>query len=437
MLLLDRGNKSLWKNWSGNEQCNPEIQSPTTVEEVQSLVLKARKLKRKIRPVGSGHSFSKLVPTNDIIIDMSEMSGIIEVDQGLKIAHVYGGTKLSDLNRELFKYDLALPNLGDVDVQTLAGATATGTHGTGAGLSIISEQIFEITYVNGKGELKTIDERDPELLSALKLNLGVMGVIISMKVKLINAYKLELKTKKERIDFLLKNFENLSRDNRHFEFFWFPYTEYAQVKISNITDRETSSSKALDFINDVVMENIIYGAIIKMCVWSKFYISFFSKIVTTFIGDTCKVNWSHLVFATPRINRFNEMEISIPSNEISAAMEIVKRIILKHGLLAIIPVEVRTVKADNILLSPANGRDSVYIAVHAPVGCEYKDCFDEIELELEQVGGRPHWGKINSTQYSNASSRFEGYEKFSNLREDQDPDKIFLNDWLSQVFRKY
>ena len=122
------------------------------------------------------------------------------------------------------------------------------------------------------------------------------------------------------------------------------------------------------------------------CVYGRdFLLKFFSKIVTSFIGENEKVNWSHLIFATPRINRFREMEIALDRSLIKPAIEIIEKIIKKHQLMAIIPVEVRTVKKDDLLISPAYGRESVYIAIHAPLGTIYKDCFKEIHHELETL----------------------------------------------------
>ena len=235
MLLLDQ-DKIKWQNWARNETCFSRYVKAKSIEDVQRTVKQARNFKLKIRPVGSSHSFSKLIPNDGIILNTSALSGVIEVDQDKKIAHVYSGTILGELNKELFSYGLALPNLGDVDVQSIAGAVATGTHGTGADLNIISNQVIEVTFVNGLGEVKTVTEAcDVDLLRALRVNLGTFGIVISFKLQLVDAFKLKLNTSRMKIDEIMRDFDKLSSKYRHLEFFWFPYTKYAQVKKMEIT----------------------------------------------------------------------------------------------------------------------------------------------------------------------------------------------------------
>ena len=434
-MLLLKQDKKKWQNWAKNETCFSHYVKAKSVEDIQKAVNNARELSLKIRPVGSSHSFSKLIPNDGIILDTSALSGVIEVDRSKKLAHVYSGTILGELNKELFLHGLALPNLGDVDVQSIAGAIATGTHGTGAELGIISNQVVEVTFVNGLGEVKTVTESsDENLLRALKVNLGAFGVVISLKLQLVDAFKLKLKTSKMEIDDIIKDFDKLSNKYRHFEFFWFPYTKYAQVKKMEITQAEIINNKALDFINDFVLENMVYGFLIKLCVWTRFFTKFFSEVVTSFIGENEKINWSHLIFATPRINRFREMEIALDRSLIKPAIKIIEKIIKKHQLMAIIPVEVRTVKKDDLLISPAYGRESVYIAIHAPLGTLYKECFNEIHQELEALGGRPHWGKVNNLDQRRLLEVYPKADEFIKLRQMEDPGRIFLNSYLENIF---
>ena len=158
----------------------------------------------------------------------------------------------------------------------IAGAIATGTHGTGTELGIISNQVVEVTFVNGLGEVKTVTESsDEDLLRALQVNLGAFGVVISLKLQLVDAFKLKLKTSRMEIDDIIKDFDKLSNKYRHFEFFWFPYTKYAQVKKMEITQAEIINNKILDFVNDFILENMVHGFLIKLCVWTRFFTKVF------------------------------------------------------------------------------------------------------------------------------------------------------------------
>ena len=96
------------------------------------------------------------------------------------------GTRLHQLPRLLAPYGLALPNMGDIDRQTIAGATSTGTHGTGLGFGGLATQIVAAKLVTGTGELLTVSETErPELLPAVRLGLGALGVLVEVTLQLV------------------------------------------------------------------------------------------------------------------------------------------------------------------------------------------------------------------------------------------------------------
>ena len=163
-------------------------------------------------------------------------------------------------------------------------------------------------------------------------------------------------------------------------------------------------------------------------------IIFFSNLCIKFISYSEKVDWSHLVYATPRWNKFYETEFSIPLEQIEPCLKKVREIILKHKQLSIIPVEVRTVRQDSILLSPAFNRDSAYIAIHTPKNAEYRECYEEIERYMYEIGGRPHWGKISSLSLERCNEIYPQFENFRRLRKENDPEGIFLNKWTKELF---
>lgn len=124
---------STWSNWSGNQQVRPaRVAMPASTDELSALLQDAAATGRGVKPVGSGHSFTSAAVADDIQVDMSGMSRIVAVDRAARLVTTQAGARLSALNETLSGYGLALPNLGDVDVQTISGAISTGTHGTGA-----------------------------------------------------------------------------------------------------------------------------------------------------------------------------------------------------------------------------------------------------------------------------------------------------------------
>lgn len=424
-----------WKNWSGNQTANPEeIRYPTSEQEVVDLVLQAKKRHKKIRVVGSGHSFSKLVPTNQILVSLDKMQGIIEADTDAQIAIVWGGTKLEALGKVLFEKGLAQENMGDINVQSIAGALSTGTHGTGAKWGTLSTQILELTLVNGRGEVVVINEDDPLLFGAARVSIGTLGIITRIKLKLEKAYKLHEITRKETLEDCLNNLDRYIQDNRNFEFFWFPHTDTVQTKFLNLTDKPPKLPAFGKKISDVVIEYHAFNTMSKVAKIFPRFTKTLSKLTAKGISNGNFINWSHDVYATARNVRFNEMEYNVPIEHFKTALLEIKEMISKEKINVHFPVECRFVKPDDIFISPAYQREAAYIAVHQFRGMPYEEYFCKSEAIFKKYNGRPHWGKLNFLEKEDFATLYPKWDDFCSVREKQDPDRIFLNDYLEQLF---
>ena len=118
------------RNWAGNQRCVPAaVHEPTSTDEVAAIVLQAAESGQRVKAIGGGHSFTDAAMTDGHLVSLDGMNRILEVD-GTDVT-VQAGIRLHELNAALFERGLALPNLGDIDKQSIAGATSTATHGTG------------------------------------------------------------------------------------------------------------------------------------------------------------------------------------------------------------------------------------------------------------------------------------------------------------------
>jgi L-gulonolactone oxidase len=137
------------------------------------------------------------------------------------------------------------------------------------------------------------------------------------------------------------------------------------------------------------------------------------------------------VFASPRLVRFEEMEYAIAREHAAAAVRAVKEILERHPVS--FPIELRFVKGDDALLSPAHGRDSAYLAVHVFEGMAYEPAFREVEALLSQLGGRPHWGKRSFLGAAELAPRYPRWDAFQAARAELDPHGRFANAWVRHV----
>ena len=422
-------------NWSGSVKSSPQsIEKPSSESEIISLIEKASTEGKTIRPVGSGHSFTPLVQTNDIIVSLDNWQGLISVDKENYTATAKSGTKIHQFSDLAFSHGLAQENLGDIDQQSIAGALSTGTHGTGISFGTLSTQLTEIKLINGKGEFIVCSEsNNREIFKAAQIGLGSLGIITEMSFRLVPAYKLKYVGQKENVFDVLQNFERHNAQNRNFEFYWFPYSEVAQTKYSNITDEPVDTDK-LSYFMDLLVENWLYEA---LCFPTRYFPSLsksVAKISSSLLSGSKKVNYSHKVYATPRTVRFNEMEISVPIQAFKEVKTEVIRTFQKRKFNVQFPTENRFVKQDDIWMSSAYGRDSAYIAFHVYRGKEYLEYFKTMCDICSHYEGRPHWGKMHQFDTSYLSKNIPKWDDFMKLRAEMDPKGVFLSPYMKKLF---
>jgi FAD-linked oxidoreductase len=424
--------RATWSNWSGSVTASPAaIRYPTSVSEIIAIVQECRERGCDMRVVGAGHSFTPLAWTDGVLISLDRYTGLEHVDPVMAQAIVRAGTQIKALGELLFTHGLAQANLGDIDMQSIAGAISTGTHGSGATLGSISTQVLGLTLVSAAGELIECSEtHNRDIFKAAQVSLGALGIITSVTLQLLPAYRLDYTWQRQTLDECLSNIEDYRRDNRNFEFFWLPYSDGTLTKRMNVTDAPAREKHALRQFNELVLENGVFWAFSELCRRFPAASPQVGALLSHLISGGRDVNYSHKIFATPRLLKFQEMEYSLPAVNLTAALRAIDACIRRNRFLVHFPIECRFVRADDIYLSPASGRDSAYLAVHMYKGMEYRAYFDATEAILRAYGGRPHWGKMHSLTARELRPLYPHWDDFKAVRRQLDPDGVFLNAYL-------
>lgn len=425
-----------WQNWSGSAGGTPkQILYPRTEAQIIDAVNEARENGGRLRVVGSGHSFMPLVPTPDTLISLDEFTGLEHIDTETQQATVRAGTKIKALGELLDRHGLAQINLGDIDVQSIAGAISTGTHGTGITLGSIATQVTALTLVTADGTaLHCSETEDREVFKAAQVSLGVLGVISRVTLQAMPAYRLAYTWRKAALSDLLRDLGRLREDNRHFEFFWIPYTDTALVKTMNPTDAPAEKPNTLRRFNEVFLENGALWLLSEVARLMPRSSRNIARLMGTLVSSGQDVTPSHRTFATVRAVKFQEMEYSIPANALAECLQEIDASIRQHRFKVHFPVECRYVAGDDIPLSPAFGRDSAFVAVHMYRGMDYAAYFAEMERILRGYDGRPHWGKLNTATAADFRAMYPRWDDFLAVRDRLDPDGLFLNDYTERVF---
>jgi FAD/FMN-containing dehydrogenase len=386
-----------WASWSGRVRCAPaRIETPRDEEEVIAAVRRAEAEGLVVRAAGAGHSHTPLVATEGLVLSLDALSGIESFDPGSLEATIGAGTRIHDLGEPLRRLGGALANQGDVDTQAVAGAVGTGTHGTGPALGSISTRVTALRFVGADGAVREWSrDRDDERLAAARVSLGLLGVVTAVRLRLVPPYRLHERVWRGVVEETLERLPELVRATRHFEFFWLPERDVAEMKSLDPTTAEP------DPLPDRKRE---------------------------------RIDWSDRIFPSIRDVRFNEMEYALPAAAGPECFRAVRERMRSRHADVRWPVEYRTLAADDVWLSPAHGRETVTISLHQDADLPCDDFFADVEAILREHGGRPHWGKFHSLRGAELAPLYPRWEDFRRVRRELDPAGRFLNEYLRGLF---
>ena len=424
-----------WKNWAGNQRATPKsVHFPSSENELVAIVRFAQAAKRRVKLVGSGHSFTAIAVADDILVDLRNYCEFLEVSADRTCVTVQSGMVLADLNERLHREGLAMPNLGDVTYQTIAGALSTSTHGTGQGRTGLAAQVVGFRLIDSGGNvLQCSEHENDEVFHVGRVGLGALGVLSTLTVRVVPAFQLSAVEQPMRVRDVLANIDQLVNDNDFFEFYWIPHTGWALTKRNNICDLPSDPPRRFaHWWNKIFMENLAFGALCYLGRMRPGLIPRLAKVLPS-SGRVEYVNASFKIFASKRLVRFYEMEYSINRESVVPALERVMKLVDDEGLLLNFPVEVRFTAPDDVSLSTSYGRPSAYIAVHVFKGMQYEPYFRAVEKIMMDYGGRPHWGKIHFQSAESLSSLYPEYQRFIEVRNRLDPEGVFTNDYLRRV----
>ena len=425
-----------WRNWTGDQVCVPAgFETPGSVADIGDAIRRAAAGGHRIRVAGSGHSFSDIALTDGIQLRLDRCKRVLDIDHSAGLVRVQAGITIRELNGLLARHGLALENLGDVHSQTIAGAVSTATHGTGARLRNISAQLAELTLVLADGSaLRCSELLDADTFRAARVSLGALGVIAEVTLRCVPAFTLRGADQPRPLEDTLARFEELALGNDHFELFVFPHAEVALTRTNNRVDaRPRPRGRISAYANDILLTNHAFALACMLGRRFPTAIPQINRIVTRLAGSGTRVDRSDRIFASPRLVRFTEMEYALPRAATPEAVRRVMTLIPERGFDVPFPIEVRTVAADHALLSPAAARDSGFVAVHMFEGMPWEPYFRAVEAIMEELGGRPHWGKRHFQTAATLRPRYPEWDRFQAVRARLDPDGRFANGFTDRV----
>lgn len=425
-----------WQNWGRSAEAHPaRIAHPASTAEVAGLVRNAVATGQRVKAVGASHSFTAIAATDGVLLRLDRMNAILDTDFVNNRVRVQAGISLHDLNPQLRSRGLALPNLGDVDPQSVAGAVSTGTHGTGGKLFGISKAVVAVQIVTATGDVLEIDEHHP-WFGAARVTLGALGIVTEVTLQCVPAFLLHAREEPMALPAVMSQLDSLVATNDHFEFYWFPHTEKALVKRNNRVADDVARQPVGRFrhwLDDELLSNTLFEGLNRAVRHAPSFIPRVNQVAGSVLSAREYIDDSHHVFVSSRKVRFRESEFAVPREALPHVLAELKAWFGAGHENISFPIEVRFTAADDVWMSTGHERDNCYVAVHQYWRSDYRRYFAAAQDIFTAHEGRPHWGKLHTLDADYFAKTYARFEDFVTVRNRLDPNRTFSNEYLDRV----
>ena len=413
-----------WQNWSGNQQADPrQLLYPASPEALADMLASST---GSVRCFGGSHSFSALVPTEDTLVSLEALAGVSRPDPTANIFQVRAGTRLAMASAEAWKLGLSLANEPDINLQSMAGAIATSTHGSGRQLTSLSGMVESLTLMDANGTTHEISADDGDLFRAAICSLGALGIVTDIRFRAQPAYRLRESSEVMDLDTALQRIDQDKDKYRNIEMFAFPRGGTAILK----------TMEEVDDAQDIFPEdnsNDLLETVCEVTRHAGWLVPGIQKLLRYFVDNNVKQGPAWRVYGNSRTVRFNEMEYTVPADQGVKVLREVCEAIDRDGTNVMFPIEYRYIAPDNSLIGMFSERPGASISVHQYYKQDYQSVFSLVEPILQKAAGRPHWGKLHTMQAAQLKDVYPHFETFRQIRRELDPQGRFLNAHLRQV----
>ena len=408
-------------NWAGNYVFRaPELRTPETIEQLQDLVGASR----RIRALGTRHSFNDLADSVGTLVSLVDREPEPRLDSQRMTVSVAAGTRYGVLASWLNVQGFALHNMGSLPHISVAGAVATGTHGSGNALGTLSTAVAGLQLVTGEGQLLEVGRSHPQF-DGMVVSLGALGIVTRVTLDIQPTFEV--------------------RQDVYVDLPW----HVALAEFEAITSSAYSVSLFTDWRGDTLqsawfktrlasgesgsMPAAMFGAPAAMT-----ETSLAEGENNTTVQGGIPGPWSERLphfrlDSTPSNGDELQTEYFVDRRQAPGALAAVRSLgesIAPHLLIT----ELRTTAADDLWLSPANGRPS--LAIHFTWKNEPEAVArltPQIQAVLAPFDARPHWGKCNTMTVADVARLYPKLPEFASLAERMDPQHRFRNAYLERV----
>ncbi len=409
-------------NWAGNLQYSTNnVYYPKTVEEVQEVVKRCN----KVKALGSKHSFNTIANSKDNFISLSDLNKVVSLDKANNTITIESGTRYGDFAPYLDQHGYALENLASLPHITVAGATATGTHGSGVTHGNLSSQVAAIEFVNAKGDVINLSKKDGDKFYGAIVNLGAVGIVTKATLNVIPTFKMkQVVYMNMPMSALKDHFADVESKGYSVSLF----TTWANKNINEVWVKSVAND------NDSPAPHELFGA--TLATKNMHPVQEQSAENTTDqmgVPGTWYERMPHFKMGfKPSTGKELQAEFFVPiehAYDAIMAVETLNEKITPHLFIT----EIRTIKADDLWMSPCYKQTSV--AIHFTFKQEtdaVMQLLPLIEQQLMPFNVKPHWAKLFTLDPKILQSRYQKLADFKQLVAEYDPEGKFRNDFLEK-----
>lgn len=457
--------KHLHHTWARTFSCVAAVYiQPESLAEIEKVALLAHKLRKRVVTVGCGHSPSNITCTSNWLVNLDKYNRILSVDDKSGVVVMQSGIRLYTLCEELERHGLAMPNLGSINQQSIAGAISTGTHGSSVRHGLMSEDVLalKITLASGTTEHCSRDE-NPDLFQAALLSLGSLGIISEVTFRAVPAFTLRWK---QTIDADVKMFNSwpneLWTQSEFVRVWWFPYTRRAVVWQAEKTDEDLYDPPVSYYDGSLgyyIYHNLLYVAqfVPRILPWVEWFVfgmqyGFANGSTTSAVQPSRKAllmnclysqfvnEWAIPLHKGPEaLRRLSSWLNQLPPSDPDYVPHNIP--FSAKGLYVHAPVEVRvsdtTLTTNSRPFLDPTVKDGPTLYLNATLYRPYlrdppcrERYYQAFEWLMKDMGGKPHWAKNFETYRPEIELMYgEDLDKFRNIRDAVDPRGMFLGPW--------
>jgi L-gulonolactone oxidase len=433
---MKQNNNGTWVSWNENVTYNyKQLFKITTEEELQDVI----KNSEKIRVFGTKQSSADIASGLETLLDITSYNKILSFDDVEHKVTVQSGVILRDLLEAIEAKGWCIPCLPDINTITIGGALATGTHGTSG--KLLCEYMTNCSMVLADGSLKVIDQKD-ELIDAVRVSLGVLGVMSEITFKCEPIYTLHVKEGPEDDSEWLPKIRQRLQKHDFLRILWLPHTDKGYVITGDKIDpnKEIIEDFGPAYLKHRRKASKILYKYSHIFPWTT---AIANKLLYRGFFSSTKEHKGSLYQATVTKSRGSTIELAewtIGMDIFPKVFEELKTEINKWSNKSFIhiPMDIRFIYKDKSWLSYAYGEDTVTmgcVSRNAATADTY-EAFKSIEKVFLKYGGRPHWGKRFVAKDATLSKIYDKWEDFKVLRKDFDPTNKFLNPYLTKLLNE-